>query len=273
MVLSIAIAAKPAEKQKISFPPAAKISDNVYYLGHATENGKSIEGYAIVHYKKAPGKPGTTCGDGVCDAGENVNKCPADCGGSDPTEPDTSSCYEALARGAVWKTVEPYVVNPANSQGIAEAYIAENLGVDITKWEGAAGADILGDGSTTSEVLEADMVSTDGRNEVYFGSIDDSGAIAVTIIWGVFGGPPKGRMLIEWDMIFDEMDFSWSVSGEAGKMDFENIATHELGHSAGLADLYDGLCGEQTMYGYAGYGETKKRTLESGDITGIQSLY
>jgi hypothetical protein len=27
------------------------------------------------------------------------------------------------------------------------------------------------------------------------------------------------------------------------------------------------------MYGYANYGETKKRTLESGDITGVKLLY
>ena len=55
-------------------------------------------------------------------------------------------------------------------------------------------------------------------------------------------------------------------------MDFENIATHELGHAVGLGDLYND-CTEETMYGYASYGETKKRTLEAGDITGIKKLY
>jgi hypothetical protein len=64
-----------------------------------------------------------------------------------------------------------------------------------------------------------------------------------------------------------------SDSGEAGKMDFENIATHELGHSVGLGDLYTDACSEQTMYGYADNGETKKRTLEAGDIKGVQELY
>lgn len=54
---------------------------------------------------------------------------------------------------------------------------------------------------------------------------------------------------------------------------FESIATHELGHSVGLDDLYDGSCSEQTMYGYATEGETKKRTLEAGDIAGVQELY
>ena len=56
-------------------------------------------------------------------------------------------------------------------------------------------------------------------------------------------------------------------------MDFENIATHELGHSVGLADLYESKCSEMTMYGYADYGETKKQTLEDGDIKGIKEIY
>jgi len=37
--------------------------------------------------------------------------------------------------------------------------------------------------------------------------------------------------------------------------------------------LYNDLCSEQTMYGYAGYGETKKRDLNDGDIAGIKNLY
>lgn len=32
-------------------------------------------------------------------------------------------------------------------------------------------------------------------------------------------------------------------------------------------------CSKETMYGYASEGETKKRTLNSGDIQGINNLY
>jgi len=56
-------------------------------------------------------------------------------------------------------------------------------------------------------------------------------------------------------------------------MDFPNIATHELGHSFGLNDLYTDGCSTQTMYGYADYGEIDKRDLEDGDIQGIWELY
>ncbi|MEK6868829.1 MAG: matrixin family metalloprotease, partial [Nanoarchaeota archaeon] len=61
-------------------------------------------------------------------------------------------------------------------------------------------------------------------------------------------------------------------TGEAGKMDFENIATHELGHSVGMGHP-DSTCTEETMYAYADYGETKKRDLNTGDTAGINSLY
>lgn len=132
---------------------------------------------------------------------------------------------------------------------------------------------IWGDGTETATTLVADTVSTDGQNEVYFADITNSNAIAVTIVWGIFGGPTFNRQLVEWDQIYDDATYDWSMSGEAGKMDFENIATHELGHSVGMGDLYTSTCSNETMYGYAAYGETKKRDLNTGDIIGVNKLY
>jgi len=249
---------------------AAQVAQHVFKIGNSTYEGKPVEGYIFVHYKKGYAKPSGTCGNGVCESGENAKKCPIDCGSS---EPDTSSCYDFMARGAKWKTVESYLINPSNSRGLDESVIASNFISDISKWESATGQAILGTGTTTSMALEADTISPDGLNEAYFGSIDEPGAIAITIVWGVFGGAPKNRELVEWDQVYDEVDFDWSLAGDPLKMDFESIATHELGHSIGLSDLYTGECAEQTMYGYASEGETKKRTLEAGDVKGASELY
>jgi len=56
-------------------------------------------------------------------------------------------------------------------------------------------------------------------------------------------------------------------------MDTQNIATHELGHAAGMGDLYETTAALETMYGYSTEGETSKRDLYFGDIAGIQNLY
>ncbi len=256
--LQVAHLNTPGTDRTLILPPAADNSP-VISLGTAVDpqSGKLVSGYAIVHPKKSPAKPSWAGGAGG------------------------TKCYGFFAKGAKWKSVEPWIVNPSNTSGLSTSFVLSNLGFDIDKWEDAtdgvvgniAGVNILGDGSSTSSIIVADTVTPDGNNEVYFADISSSSTIAVTIIWGIFGGPISGRELVEWDQVYDDVDFNWSGSGQAGKMDFENIATHELGHSVGLSDLYNSDCSEQTMYGYAGTGEIKKQTLESGDITGISTLY
>lgn len=237
---------------------AVEVAPHVFSLGEAVDiDGRVVQGYAFVH-RQEEAKP-----DGVGKAGKGASK-----------------CYAFLARGAKWKAVEPWLLNPSNNEALNVKYLLSNLGLNIPKWEdasdgmvdGVEGANILGDGTTTDVVLAADTASPDGQNEVYFADISSPGAIAVTIVWGIFGGPLSQRELVEWDQVYDDADYDWSSSGEANKMDFENIATHELGHSVGLGHP-DDSCTEETMYRFAGFGETKKRTLEAGDIRGVSELY
>jgi hypothetical protein len=47
------------------------------------------------------------------------------------------------------------------------------------------------------------------------------------------------------------------------------VLLHEVGHTLHLKDLYAPECSELTMYSYGAYGETKKRTLDVGDIAGV----
>ncbi len=271
------IAAGPANASnghaRVVIPPhAVEVAPGVFSLGTAMDKGRVVEGYAIIKTRKKKfAKPDSCNNDGVCDPGEKKN-CP-DCRSGGGEEIDTSSCYE-YTRGVKWKEVEGFIVNPANTRGLSSTFVTDNLNFDINKWELAAGnIAILGYGSDTTEILAADLDQPDDSNEVYFADVDYPGAIAVTIVWGIFRGPPSWRELVEWDQVYDDVDFDWSDSGEAGKMDFESIATHELGHSVGVNDLYDSLCIDQTMYGYAGSGETNKQTLEDGDEIGIWELY
>lgn len=253
--------AKPENKTAAIPKTAKQIGDGVYDLGWTTDKktGEKVEGRAIVHYKKG-------------DAGSNGKISGA----------KAVQCYGYLARGgnAKWRLIEPWVMNPSNIRGLDGNSAYSNLAADILKWEDAGdgslnniGVNILGDGSMTAGALAADTASPDGVNEVYFANVSDQGAIAITIVWGIFSGPSSNQKLVEWDQVYDDVDFDWSLSGEAGKMDFENIATHELGHSVGMGDLYNSSCGNETMYGYATEEEIKKRDLNSGDIIGINKLY
>lgn len=111
--------------------------------------------------------------------------------------------------------------------------------------------------------------SLDGYNVVTWQSIDGpGGALAQTEYWY----NPSTQLLTEFDIVFDE-DETWSATGEPGKYDIQNVGTHEAGHTLVLEDLYDLVDSEQTMYGYSSLGETKKRTLEAGDLAGIRYIY
>ena len=237
---------------------ATKVSENVYSLGQARDpqTNAIAEGYLFVH-KRGTIKPGGVTG------GSRTG----------------STCYTYLASGAKWKILEPWVVNPTNTYGLSDLSVFSILDGGIAKWEDAAdgnvngipGANIIGQGSTTSLPLLADETAPDGQNEVYFGQLDP-GTIAVTIVWGIFSGPTRNRQLVEWDQVFNT-HYPWSDTGAPDAMDFNNIATHELGHTVGMGDLYTSSCTEETMYGYGDLGETKKQTLNAGDITGINNLY
>jgi hypothetical protein len=242
------------------------------------EDGKlyppGLEKIEFIHYKKGYGKPGTTCGNGICEPGENANKCPADCGGEEP--PADTSCYTPLARGVYWKTlpVDLYI-NPANANGLSEEFVVTTTIASAESWDGATSAEL-----SSNYIVDytADYDDTadklDGRNEVSFGNLAEPGVIGVTIIWGYFSGPPKSRQIIETDVRLDDVDFVWGdATLDPTVMDVENIMTHELGHAYGLGDLYESTCAEVTMYGYSTEGEVKKRTLEPSDIAGIQELY
>ncbi len=240
-----------SQRTKFQLPAhAVKINDDLYSLGKSFDrgSGKEVEGFAIIHRKNESAKP------------SGAKAAP-------------TICYGFLAQGAKWKSVESWIVNPTNTKSLDSVFILNNLKADIAKWEKAAAYNILGDGAITYAALSADTAAPDNQNEVYFADLSDPNTIAVTIVWGIFGGSTFRRQLVEWDQVYDDVTYDWSASGEASKMDFENIATHELGHSVGMADLYNSNCAKETMYGYAAYGETKKRDLNAGDILGINKLY
>jgi hypothetical protein len=119
-------------------------------------------------------------------------------------------------------------------------------------------------GATTSTAYGAN----DGMNIVCFGTINSTGTLAQNTFWFY----SNNGQLIDSDIKFNT-NYTWGTDGASGKFDVQNVATHELGHSLSLADLYAAIDSEKTMYGYAAQGETKKRDLDQDDINGIAYLY
>ena len=241
---------------------AIQVASGVFDLGTTTVDDEVLQGYMFVDYKKGfthkPNhKPGNTTNGGA-----------------------TSTCFAFMSQGARWKNTEPYVLNTTNSDGMTATFVDSVTATSLDAWDSQVAFEIFGNRNTSAEVDGADTSAPDNKNEVFFGNIAEPGAIAVTIVWGIFSGPPQTRKLVEFDAVFDDVDFFWSDAGSTSEtslgntsiMDYQNIATHEFGHGAGMGHPSDS-CTEETMYRFAQSGETKKRTLNAGDIDGVKKLY
>ncbi|MEM1543378.1 MAG: hypothetical protein QW795_01685 [Candidatus Bathyarchaeia archaeon] len=160
-----------------------------------------------------------------------------------------------------WKTTARFWINPSNKYGFSVSSVIKAINASANTW----------DEQTTFQVFQYMGATSrsagkyDGYNVVSWGPYR-VGVIAVTYIWYV------GDTIIETDTRLNTY-YRWSLTGEKGKMDVQNIMTHEFGHWCGLDDLYNDEDYWLTMYGYADYGETYKRTLGLGDIIGLQTVY
>jgi len=116
--------------------------------------------------------------------------------------------------------------------------------------------------------------SNDGVNIFCWRYIDGGGGtLGICNTWGELVGTDQMKCT-DSDIELDTGD-TWSAANTcpAGYFDVQNVGTHEAGHVAHLADIYDGVDSDMTMYGYSSTGETKKRTLAWGDIDGLYALF
>ena len=206
-------------------------------------------------------------------------------GGGGTDKQQTQGSYTYIAKGAHWRTTEPFLLNPEggeNPDGDLDGLIAGAFGAGMDEWEaaGGSGLDIYG-----PLIIDPSVTYDDGAYRGYntfsFGPYGDSNVIAITTVWGYFGGRPADREIIEAHILMND-EYAWGdatddADGDGSPdtylMDVQNIATHELGHVAGMGDLYESGASDETMYGYSTEGETKKRDLYTGDIAGVTALY
>jgi len=160
-----------------------------------------------------------------------------------------------------WYTTINYWINSKNKYGFSSSAVVSTITASANTWDAQTSFQVFNYKGTTSK----NAGRRDGYNVISWGAYQ-AGAIAVTYIWY------SGAKIIETDCRMNTY-YKWSLSGSAGKMDVQNIMTHEFGHWCGLADLYNDADYWLTMYGYGNYGETYKRTLGLGDINGLVAVY
>ena len=177
--------------------------------------------------------------------------------------PKTTTCYKLMGLKLANLPVT-YTINTANQDCLLAGDIFSAVSTAAETWDTETTRELFSDyesGSFSYGVF-------DGKNAIAFGPYSDNNVIAVTSVWYY----RTTKEIVEFDMLFNEK-FTWGTTGDSLKMDLQNIATHEFGHAVGLADLYTESCIEVTMYGYSGYGDIGKRSLEAPDIAGLQAIY
>lgn len=176
-------------------------------------------------------------------------------GDDSSTNPD----YELI--GVHWYTTANYYINPRDKYGFTDSEVVNAIIISANTWDEETSALVFSYKGTTTRSAGR----RDGYNVVAWGTYR-RGAIAVTYIWY------SGSTILETDVRMNTY-YRWSLSGESGKMDVQNIMTHEFGHWVGLDDLYSNSDYWLTMYGYSKNGETYKQTLGWGDIDGLEAWY
>lgn len=119
------------------------------------------------------------------------------------------------------------------------------------------------DGGATT----ATAYSYNGHNEIFWvpaGTLPN-GVLAQASYWFSDG------TVTETDIEFNDY-YIWGDGSSGGVYDIQSIASHELGHTLNLRDLYGPGDSAKIMYGFGGSGQ-QKHALDQGDRGGIVWIY
>jgi len=221
---------------------------------------RELKNVILIHYAKPDGKP--------------VKKPP-----QPPPEDKVYTNYQLL--GPKWSNLPvSYVIDPDYGPDGA----AEEVYKAFEAWDDATSAELYNDNYIVDPNAGPSTQIPDLENVVCWRVLAGyPNAIAVTSYWyedKTNDGPSTDDVMWDCDVIFN-LKYKWGIDPDGDGpiklrkryFDVCNIATHEAGHVTGLADLYDEVDSEMTMYGYSKAGETKKISLELGDKYGTRELY
>lgn len=164
-----------------------------------------------------------------------------------------------------WKWNSPYSgrLDTTNPDGLSASGLLNAFNAGGNEWDNSVASDIFG--SITAGGSAAAVSKGDGVNQ--HGFKRGGSYVAATWTWS------SGGNAVESDAAYNTR-YLWSLSGAAGKMDVQNVQTHEIGHTFGMGHTTTASANAcLTMYPYVDYGQTNLRTLGDGDINGIKARY
>lgn len=183
-----------------------------------------------------------------------------------------TQCTGNINPGTRWRTVEPYVVDPSNNQGLPSSFISQSAAAAVSTWQQYIAFKPIG--NQIIGTLTGGTAFT-GVNGLAFGAIDIPGAshaIAVTVLyWSCSAGMCS---YVEWKQIYNTVNYQFgsAVTNQGHIIDLLNTNMHEFGHTLGNPDQYADICSEDTMYGIEAFRERKKITLEEDDIYNVRTV-
>jgi hypothetical protein len=200
-------------------------------------------------------------------------------------DPDTG-------RNLKWTQNDPQIqlyYNPNNvPSGLTSTEASGAIAAAANTWDNTVAQNLFIDTNTvkvdSSKVVDNPYSSTpetDGYNVNAWWALSGD-TLGLSRYWYNPGSVVDGyESLIESDVWYNKdksWTTDWNTAVSTAKIDLQSVATHELGHSIGMGDIYYPVLPstdprtkdyEQVMNLY----DAPQRTLGNGDRTGVQTLY
>src|SRR3989338_650689 len=182
--------------------------------------------------------------------------------GPGPHPTTESSNFQLTQGGISW-----FLENTVEYQITGTEPVGGNAALEsaVATWDGS----ILPRAFVHNDATSQTNHCTVSPNTIQWSAIDGSGEVLATasVCRNV-----ATKEIVGFVVTMDSTE-SWATDGSSDKFDVENVASHEIGHVAGLSHDNPPRSGCLTMYKFAGLGEVQKRTLGLGDKLGMDALY